>query len=441
VVIQFHNGDWHDSARIYRDWFKSQFSILEPSKSWLRQEMAFVDTMVLLPEGDVILKFAEVPGWAKSALNHGVKSVLISGWNVGGHDGSYPYYDPDPRLGTWDDLAAAIRECHRMGVKVFFFGNIQPVRVDTEWYRKELHRYVAMDKGGVPYGIGGWGMGTLSARLGFTRPPLISASSGIPEYRKIIVEKMTKLAQIGADGIHIDKVWPTMGLDFNPLSTLNPDQTTSEGRLSALDEILKSCQAVNPNFCLSVECAWDRALTSALVSWAWHNNAKDHVPMFKFTFPEWLPNMPVPQPYDYTAVNNAIRYGYQIFLGPGNYTQADGMDYAPMKGLSAYVKEIVQMPEGLKEIIYRGELLDTLPLRFEGPKETRHGAFRNPLTGKHACVLVNPGPSPSEISLLALDGNSTGSIFIYQPFEKQGRTSLPAKVRIPSERLAIVAEI
>ena len=65
--------------------------------------------------------------------------MLISGWNVGGHDGSYPYYDPDPRLGTWDELAEGIRACHKMGVKVFFFANIQPVRVDTDWYRSELN--------------------------------------------------------------------------------------------------------------------------------------------------------------------------------------------------------------------------------------------------------------------------------------------------------------
>ncbi len=58
-------------------------------------------------------------------------------------------------------------------MKVHLFANIQPVRVDTDRYRKELHRCASMDKWGVNYGVMGWGMGTLSARLGYTRPPLV----------------------------------------------------------------------------------------------------------------------------------------------------------------------------------------------------------------------------------------------------------------------------
>jgi hypothetical protein len=59
--------------------------------------------------------------------------------------------------------------------------------------------------------------------MGYTGPPLISECTSISDFRKIIVAKMKKLAEIGADGIHIDKLWPGPGLDFNPLSTLPPD--------------------------------------------------------------------------------------------------------------------------------------------------------------------------------------------------------------------------
>ncbi len=47
-----------------------------------------------------IMKFKDLPRWALDTLEYGVKSVLVSGWSLGGHDGSYPYYEPDPRLGT-----------------------------------------------------------------------------------------------------------------------------------------------------------------------------------------------------------------------------------------------------------------------------------------------------------------------------------------------------
>ena len=83
------------------------------------------------------------------------------------------------------------------------------------------------------------GHGNTGARLGYTRPPLLGDCSAIPDFRKIIVAKIKKLAEIGADGLHIDKFSPDPGLDFNPLSTLSPDQATTVGRLLALEEILQ----------------------------------------------------------------------------------------------------------------------------------------------------------------------------------------------------------
>ncbi len=440
VVVQFHDGDWHDSAKIYRQWFKSQFTILDSNSNWMRQKLAFVDTMFLLPEGNVIVPFKDIPHWAKGAADYGVTSVLISGWNIGGHDGSYPYYDPDPRLGTWDELAEGIRACHKMGVKVFFFANIQPVRVDTDWFRTELHRYTSQDKWGVDYAVMGWGMGTIGARLGYTRPPLVGDCSGIPAFRKIIVTKMTKLAEIGADGIHIDKLWPHPGLDFNPLSTLSPDQATSVGRLLALEEILKACKAINPEFAISTESAWDRTLTYSNVAWAWHDNASDHVPVLKYTFPEWFPGLVVPQPFDFTPVNNAVRYGYQIFVGPGNYIAPDSMAYPTMRRLSEYIREVLRIAEDVKDTIFFGEFMDDQQGHCESGDEMRHSVFRNPKTSKRACVVVNLGSRPNDASIVGFAGNSNGEVIVRQPFAEPRRAILPVKLVIPAERLAIVSE-
>src|SRR5207248_6693498 len=110
--------------------------------------------MFLLPEGNVVMKFSDIPRWAGDARDYGVRAVLISGWNIGGHDSHYPYYEPDPRLGTWEDLANGIRACHAMGVKVLFFANFSPVDCDTDWYRRELHRYCSMNRWGISQQFG-----------------------------------------------------------------------------------------------------------------------------------------------------------------------------------------------------------------------------------------------------------------------------------------------
>ena len=41
VVIQFHEGDWHQGARLYRDWFSSTFQLADTGKNWMCDEMAF----------------------------------------------------------------------------------------------------------------------------------------------------------------------------------------------------------------------------------------------------------------------------------------------------------------------------------------------------------------------------------------------------------------
>lgn len=436
VSIQFHDGDWHSAARLYRGWFTAHFKLADPSKNWMYQEMGFLDSVFLLPEGNVKYRFADIPRWAASAKKYGIRSLLISGWNVGGHDGGYPQYSPDPRLGTWEDLQKGIEACHRMGMKVFFFANVQPADTGTEWYKKELFKYRFEYRFGEPQNSG-YGEGTLGARIGFTHRQLQKMSSGIPEFRRIIVRQMEKLAEIGADGIHFDKLCPG-SMNFNPLLKMSPDRAVSEGQLAAVEETETACRAINPGFAISAECPWDRLFPFTGVGWAWHPTSGQHVPVLKYTFPYvYLPTMAVTQPYDYTPVNNALRYGYQIFVGPGNYVET--MDFPPFRPLANYIKEAIRLRQGLKDTIYSGEFLDTLEASVTSAGTVGYGVFRNTSTGKRACVLVNYDREPHEASV-RFDGNTSGAVEVYQPFADASHRQLPVTVRVPGERFAVVRE-
>ncbi|HMN28550.1 MAG TPA: DUF6259 domain-containing protein, partial [Caldilineaceae bacterium] len=282
VVVQSHAGDWHTAAQIYRQWFVAHFPLRQAEQSWLRQAQAIQDTMFMLPEGNVMLQFKDIPQWAKDARDYGVNAVLVSGWNVGGHDNQYPNYTPDPNLGTYEELATTIRACHELGVKVFFFANVQPVDISTDWYRDELHKYRMMNyKGQITYS--GWGMGTLGARMGLTRPPISGCDPGFPAYRKILVDHMRKLAEIGADGIHYDKVIGHNAVNFNPALELPGDQSFFHGVIACMEETLAAGQAYNPEFCLGVESPWDRLLSYCDAWWLWHDML-DHTPVMKYTF-------------------------------------------------------------------------------------------------------------------------------------------------------------
>lgn len=435
VVLRSHEGDWHRAAAFYRAWFRSRFVVRQPDEGWLRQQQAVQDAMFLLPEGNVMLTFREMPRWAKDARDYGVKTVMVSGWNVGGHDNQYPNYTPDSRLGTWEDLAEAIATCHDLGMRVLFFANIQSVDVSTDWFREELHQYRMMDARGST-NVAGWGMGTLGARMGLTRPPVGGCDPAFPGFRKIIVDHMRKLAEIGADGIHFDKVIGMPPVDYNPALDLPPDQAWYTGVIRCLEEVLTSCRAIRPDFCLSVESPWDRLLSYCDAWWLWHDTL-DHVPVMKFTFPEFLPTFAVVQPWDYNNVNNAIRYGYQILVGPVRYSAS--MRDEQSRPISTYIADVLRIREELKDTIFTGEFLDTLEASVKGPEHLRFTVHRNRETGKRACVLVNQSEAELEATL-AFDGNPTGSVRVYRPFSAVERQASPVTLSIPGERLALVVE-
>ena len=434
VVLQTHEGDWHEAAKLYRGWFASQFPIRSQHEGWLRSQQAVQDTMFLLPEGNVMMAFKDIPKWASEAREYGVRAVMVSGWNVGGHDNQYPNYSPDPRLGTWDDLEEAIRACHGLGVKVFFFANVQPADSSTDWYQKELHKYRVMNTRGQTNSFG-FGMGTLGARMGMTCPPLVLCDAKFPEYRTIIVEQMLKLAQIGADGIHLDKLCGT-AMNFNPDLETGPDQALYLGLIECIEEMLAACREINPGFCLGVESSWDRTLSYADAWWNWHDMT-DHVAVMKYTFPEYLPTLAVVQPWDYTNVNNAVRYGYQILAGPARYSVSMGDEQS--RPIAEYLREVIRIREDLKDTLFFGEFLDTREASVEASDPIRHSVHRNTETGRRACVLANLGTDPSE-AIVVFQGNDSGKVAIHEPFKSTRHETLPLKLTVPGERLAIVVE-
>ncbi|HEV8634931.1 MAG TPA: DUF6259 domain-containing protein [Chloroflexota bacterium] len=434
VVVQSHAGDWHAAARIYRAWFLAHFPVPPSGRNWLRREQAVQDTMFLLPEGNVMLTFKDMGRWAREASDYGVTTVMISGWNVGGHDNQYPNYTPDPRLGTWDDLAAGIAECHRLGVRVLFFANIQTVDVSTDWYKQELHRYRMMDAKGHT-NASGWGMGTLGARMGLTRPPIAGCNPAFPAFRRILTEHMRKLAETGADGIHFDKSFGHPGVDFNPELPVPGDQSWFSGALRCLEETLTLGRATRPDFGLSVESTWDRFLSYCDAWWLWHDML-DHVPVMKYAFPEFMAMFPVVQPWDYNNANNAIRYGYQLLLGPVRYSAS--MADEQMRPIATYVAELLRIRRELEDTIFLGEFLDVLEVTVAPHPHLKFNTHRNPRTGQRACVLVNQAETPVETTL-SFEGVS-GPLLVYEPFAEVRRATSPAALSVPGERLAIVVE-
>ncbi|MBN1909610.1 MAG: hypothetical protein JW818_07725 [Pirellulales bacterium] len=434
VVLKVVDGDWRAAGRVYREFFIRTFGLPDPKKDWIRKQSFFLMTMFMLPEGTINYTFKDIPRWAKAAKEHGVNAVQISGWQMGGHDNGYPHYVPDPRLGTWKELEEGIRACHEMGLKVFFFVNYQPVMTSSDWYKKELHKYREYSPTGGLTWNAGWGMGTLQARM--ERPKLMTwVDLGFPEYRKIIVDQFEALAKIGADGIHVDKVYPAR-ISYNPNSPMSPDTSTWEGTILLSQEIRDACRKHNPDWAMSFECSWDRALQFGGSTW-WVGNQR----VTRSIFPENAETLSITSAYDYLGINNAVRGGHQVMLAPRAFSR--GMDWKPFAGLNDYIRDVKRVQDQLQDTVFLGEVLhhDGVHLADRPAHGVEYNVFRHRQTGLRACVLTNATMTPKSMQISGFDKARSSRARIHLPSQESRVVNLPASIMIPAERIVFLEEL
>jgi hypothetical protein len=430
VALRFHDNDLQQSCRFYRDWFEAQFGPVRAEQSWLRQDPCYQDVMLLLPEGNVNMRFKDLPRYAGDGLKCGMKTIMISGWNLGGHDGWYPYYEPDPRLGTWSDLQTALAEVHRLGARALFFVNYSPVHPGTKWFNDELHLYYLG-------GGGGFGMGTIGARLSITHTELGAVTAASTEYRRIIVRQMKKLAEIGADGLHFDKLLCGNGVNTRDdlPAGVDADFAESGELIQDIDEVARACRAIRPDFAFSFESAWDRVLPYCEGSHWWGDPGAG---VMKMTFPEYSGMTAITQPYDYNILNNCVLQAYHCMLGPKCYTASIGDPiYAP---LARYLGEVMKIWEAQKQTIFLGERLNRGGLELESTPPVGLNTYRNRATGVRVAVVVNSAPTSTTVSLRRFADPSNRQVKIFQPYQTVHNVTLPATLTLPGEQLAVIAE-
>jgi hypothetical protein len=436
VLLLFHEGDWVAAGkRFYRPWFIDSFGLETKDDDWVRRQGFFQMIMIMLPEGNVNYRIDQIPQLARDGLKYGVTSLQIAGWQRGGHDNGYPYYEPDPRLGTYDDLRRAIDECHKMGVKVYFFANITVVNLDTEWYKTELKDCGNESANGADYQIGGWGMGTLASRMGLTTPLMGFYDMSFPAMHDGHLKYFRKLAEIGADGLHLDKTFPG-SMNFNPRATLPPDTTLNEGALKLAKDIHEQCRAIHPDFSVSFECNLDRFLSFGAATW-WAGNMTNA----KEVFPELVETIGLYQPYDYFTLNEAVRNGYAVMISPHHFNRS--MAYPTWKGLSEYIAEVKKIRDELADVVYFSEKIAPVKgLQFDKPLPTGVAAqnYRSIPEGLRGCIVTNAGTQPADLRLQGFAGDSRKTCRVYVPGKEMQVVAWPATVRVEPERLVMIAE-
>lgn len=115
-VMDAYKGDWSTGVQCYMK-LSETWNELPPSPAWSKDPHSWLQIHLNSPEDELRIKFRDLVKYGEECRDNGVKAIQIVGWNDGGQDRGNPSHDPDPRLGTWEDLKWAISEIKKWVLK------------------------------------------------------------------------------------------------------------------------------------------------------------------------------------------------------------------------------------------------------------------------------------------------------------------------------------
>jgi hypothetical protein len=351
-IIRVHEGDWHNGSQFYRKWFMSHFPF-NKSDSWLRKESSWFTSIIYQPEDRVVTDFKGYDQWTKEAKEYGIGCYELIGWNNGGLERNYPLYIPEEKIGGHAGFKNLLQSIKDRGDHCLVFNNYNILDKSTDWYKKELHKYMARDEFGNQGIWMGWGESTLLARRSLNVRYHVR-SSVTPRIEEILEGYFLQLVKDGASGFQIDKVCVGSSLDFNPLNTLKPDVALCEGLVQAIDRLYKKCQAINSDFRIASESGLDRLLPYFDVGY--RCSARYGISTLRYVFPEWTSVQHISSPRDFRGVNGAVLTGSVICVEPDSY---QGSLKQPIySDLADYIKEVERIRKLLADNIFLGKYFD-----------------------------------------------------------------------------------
>ena len=436
-VLKLHRGDWHRSAKLYREWFVSNFPLRE-HPSWLRKEHAWFSTILYQPEDRMVADYEQYAKWLEDAAEIGIHTGELIGWDKGGLERNYPEYEPDAVFGGWEGYRKLVGAVHEQGGKLLTFVNYQVLDSTTEWYRNELHKYRRMDSFGQTENWMAWGESTLKAALGLDVRRHVPASVAVPGFTALLDEYLTRLVKEGTDGLQIDKLVVNGQLDFNPGHDRAPDLPMCEDLVQAIAALYEKCRAINPRFCMAAETNSDRYIPYAEVFY--RAATPTSISTLRYTFPEWTSCIHVSSPFDYLAVNGAVMLGAVMVVEPYAYTRpvSDGS----FRKLGRYIREALRIRRLYEDRIFLADYLDR-----EGAKVECEGigldyrVHARTADGKRAVVIANQTRSPIvyRYAFETTAGRSS-SWRVIEPFEPERPASASGEFTIRGGRFQLFIE-
>ncbi|MHB8687224.1 MAG: DUF6259 domain-containing protein [Candidatus Dormibacteraceae bacterium] len=433
VALHFHQGTWYAAADHYREWFDRTIPwAIDKSHSWLSEQDAWQSTIISYPEGTIGYRFTDLPQLAAEAKRAGIRVLQIDGWDQGGIDRDYPIYVPDPRLGTADELQAAISSCRALGVEILLFANLQWAHIETDWWRQELHRYAVQDPRGFVRNSSGWEYHTLLGLAAQCEPRMVPMDPAHPEFDRIIRDQLLGAARLGSGGMQIDKLLGGFGIDYTPGLPLPPDEAMNSGVLSSLMGFLNQARQQNPRFCIAGETHWDRLIPFVDVSYS-RFFSEEHLPTTQRAFPEYRQTCCVVGHWDFGLINNSLRYGHVVNVE----TRCLHGSAADAPGLAAYLKEVLALRRSLWDVLWHSQIAEPVGIEVEADSDLRYTLHQS-RSGQRSALVLNHFARDSRKARVSLPELGRPEVQVHRPGEQPVTLRAPLDIELGPDQVAVL---
>jgi len=203
--IEAYKGNWNTGASCYTKVSKAWNKLPEKMPAWAKEPHSWLQIQINSPEDELRMKFKDFPKVGAECKKYGINVIQLVGWNNGGQDRGNPSHDPDPRLGTFEELKQAIREVREMGVKVILFAKFNWADESLETFSEDYKPLAVKDPYQNYYVYKGYQYMTLSQLTNVSTRRLIPMCFGSDAYLEVCKREFQKCLDLEPDGILYDE--------------------------------------------------------------------------------------------------------------------------------------------------------------------------------------------------------------------------------------------
>jgi hypothetical protein len=386
IVLKPFTGDWHAGADCYkawrRTWMRQPYLPL-----WIRDVHSWQMLQMNTWADSLRIRYRDLPNYAAECARHGVTGIQLIGWTLYGQDGRLPLHDTDPRLGTREELRAAIAKAQEMGIHIVLYEKYTCTDKATDWYRKELHAYASKDIFGYEHGHEGWRYDTPALLAGVNTRPYAWMCMNSPKWREIAIDQVRKSLDLNPAGIFLDE---TAGHGSNAFYCFDPTHghhvpAYNFAGDAVFEEMLRALiDGRDRELVLGGEGCYD--LQNRHYTLSYTRAGVGHAPGIRYIDP-WLPMMNWVYGYDdRESVNLCLLYRYIVSYEPRDFR--GHLEEFPVT--LEYGKRMDALRRRYRAFLWDAEFQDTIGAQVSGDQgKLVYSVYRQTQSGRKTVVVVN----------------------------------------------------